>query len=58
MSVAKPPNGDWDNVQISRGTHDHLAKLKVHINKTWYPSYVYGEMDPLERCMLFINKSV
>ena len=58
LSVAKLPNGDWDTVQISWGTHDHLAKKQVHINKTWYPSPVYGEMEPLERCMLFINQSV
>ena len=58
MSVAKLPNGDWDTVQISRGTHDHLAKNQVHINKTWYPSPVYGEMEPLERRMRFINQSV
>ena len=58
LSIAKLPNGDWDTVQISRGTHDHLAKKQVHINKTWYPSPVYGEMEPLERRMLFINQSV
>ena len=58
LSVAKLPNGDWDTVQISRGTHDHLSKLQVHINKTWYPSSAYGEMDPLERRMLFINQTV
>ena len=58
MSVAKLPNGDWDTVQISKGTHDHLAKLQVHINKTCYPSSAYGEMEPLERRMLFIDKSV
>ena len=58
LSVAKLPNGDWDTVQISRGTHDHQAKKQVHINKTWYPSSTYGEMEPLERRMLFINQSV
>ena len=58
MSVAKLPDGDWDTVQISRGTHDHLAKKQVHINKTWYPYSAYGEMDPLERRMLLINQSV
>ena len=58
MSFAKLPNGDWDTVQISWGTHDHLAKKKVHINKTWYPSAAYGEMEPLERRMLFIDQSV
>ena len=58
LSVAKLPNGDWDTVQILRGTHDHLAKKQVHINKTWYPSPVYGEMEPLERLMHFINQSV
>ena len=42
LSVAKFPNGDWDTVQISRGTHEHLDKKKVHRNKTWYPSPVYG----------------
>ena len=26
LSVAKLPNGDWYTIQISRGTHDHLAK--------------------------------
>ena len=26
LSVAKLPNGDWVTVQISRGTHDNLAK--------------------------------
>ena len=57
LNVAKLPNGDWDTVQISRGTHDHLAKNQVHINKTWYPSPVYGELEPLERHMLFINQS-
>ena len=30
----------------------------MHINKTWYPSSVYGEMESLERRMLFINQSV
>ena len=54
----KIPNGDWDTVQISRGTHDHLAKKQVHINKMWYPSPVYEEMEPLERRILFINQSV
>ena len=34
LSVSKIPNGDWDTVQISRRTHDHLAKKQVHINKT------------------------
>ena len=34
LSVAKILNGDWDTVQISRGTHYHLAKKQVHINKT------------------------
>ena len=58
FSVVKLPNGDWDTVQISRGTHYHLAKKQVHINKTWYPSSAYGEMEPLERRMLFINQSV
>ena len=58
LSVANLPNGDWDTVQISRETHDHLAKNQVHINKTWYPSPVYGEMEPLERRMLFINQYV
>ena len=58
LSVAKLPNGDCDTVQISRGTHDHLAKKQVHTNKTWYLSPVYGEMEPLERSMLFINQSV
>ena len=58
LSIAKLPNGDWDTVQISRGTHDHMAKKQVHINKTWYPSSAYGEMEPLERRMLFINQSV
>ena len=56
LSVAKLIDGDWDTVQISRGTHDHLAKMQVHINKTWYPTSSYGEMEPLERCMLFINQ--
>ena len=37
LIVAKLPNGYWDTVQISRGTHDHLAKNQVHINKPWYP---------------------
>ena len=58
LSVAKLPNGDWDTVQISRGKHDHLAKMQVHIKNTWYPSSAYGEMEPLERRMLFINKSM
>ena len=58
LSFAKLPNGDWETVQISRGTHDHLAKMQVNINKTWYPSYAYGEMEPLKRHMLFINQSV
>ena len=58
MRVTKLPNGYWDTVKISRGTHDHLAKKQVHINKTWYPSSAYGEMEPLERRMLFINQSV
>ena len=58
LNVAKLPNGYWDTVQISRGTHDHLAKNQVHINKTWYPSSAYGDMDSLERRMLFINQSV
>ena len=58
LRVAKLPNGDWDTVQISRGTHGHLAKKPVHINKTWYPSPVYGEIEPLERRMIFINQSV
>ena len=40
------------------GAHDYLAKLQVHINKIWYPSSAYGEMEPLERRMLFINQSV
>ena len=44
LSAAKLPNGYWGTVQISRVTHDHLAKKQVHINKTWYPSLVYGEM--------------
>ena len=57
LSVAKFPNGDWDTVQISRGTHDHLAKKHVHLNKTWYPSSAYGEMELLERRVLFINQS-
>ena len=57
MSVAKLPNGDWDTVQISQGTHDHLAKKQVHINKTWYPYPLYGEIEHLERRMLFINPS-
>ena len=35
LIVAKLPNGNWDTVQISEGTHDHLAKNQVHINKTW-----------------------
>ena len=38
LRISKLPNGDWDTVQISRGTHDHLSKKQVHINKTWYPS--------------------
>ena len=58
LSVAKLPNGDWDTVHISRGTHDHLAKKQVHINKTWYPSPVYGEMESLERRMLFLIQSM
>ena len=58
MSVAKLTNGEWDTVQISRGTHDHLAKMQVHINKTWYPSSAFGEMEPLKRRMLFINQSM
>ena len=58
MSAAKLPNGYRDTVQISRGTHDHLTKKQVHINKTWYLFSAYGEMEPLERRMLFINKSV
>ena len=58
LSVAKLPNRDWDTVQISRGTHDHLAKNQVHINKPWYPSSAYGEMEPLERRTFFINQSV
>ena len=58
MSITKLPNVDWDTVQISRGTYDHLAKMQVHINKTWYPSSDYDEMEPLERRMLFINQSV
>ena len=56
MSVAKLPNGDWYTVQILRGTHDHLVKKQVHINKTWYLSSAYGEMESLERRMLFINQ--
>ena len=32
--------------------------MQVHINKTWYPSSAYGDMDSLERRMLFINQSV
>ena len=55
LSVAKLPNGDWDTVQISRGTYDYLDKKQVHINKTWYLSSTYGEMEPLESRMLFIN---
>ena len=58
MSVSKLPNGDWDTVQISRWTHDHLAKKQVHINKTWYTYPVYVKMEPLERRVLFINQSV
>ena len=59
LSVAKLPKGDWGTVQISWGTHEHLAKTQVHINKTWYPpSPVYGEMEPLESRMLYINQSV
>ena len=58
MSVAKIPNGDWDTVQISRGTHDYLAKKQVHIKKTWYPSPAYGVMETLERRIIFINQSV
>ena len=58
LSIAKLPNEDWDTVQISRVTHDHLAKKQAHINKTWYQSSAYGEMDPLERRMLFINQYV
>ena len=58
LSAAKLPNGDWDTVQISRGTNDHLAKKQVHINNTWYLSSAYGEMEPLERRMLFINQYV
>ena len=42
LSAPKLPNKDWDTVQISRGTHDHLDKKQVHMNKTWYPSPVYG----------------
>ena len=40
-------------VVSARGTHYHLAKMQVHINKTWYSSSAYGEMEPLERHMLF-----
>ena len=58
LSVAKLPNGDLDTVQISRGTHEHLDKKQGHINKTCYPSSTYGEMEPLERRMLFINQFV
>ena len=58
LSFAKLPNGDWDTVQISWGTHDNLDKKQVHINNTWYPSSSYGEMESLERRMLFINQSV
>ena len=58
LTIAKLPNGDWDTVQISRGTRNHLAKMQVHINKKWYPSSSYGEMEPLERRMIFINQSV
>ena len=57
LSVAKIPNGNWETVQISRGTHDHLAKKQVNINKTWYSSPVYRELYPLERRMIFINQS-
>ena len=57
MSVAKLPNVYWGTVQISWGNHDHLAKKQVHISKTWYPSPVYGELEPLERRMIFINQS-
>ena len=32
--------------------------MQVHINKTWYLSSAYSEMEPLERQILFINKSV
>ena len=35
-----------------------MAKKQVHINKKWYPSLVYGEMEPPERRMLFINQCV
>ena len=55
---AKLSNGDWGTVQISPGTHDHLAKKQVPIKKTCYLSSVYGEMEPLERRMIFINQSV
>ena len=58
MSVAKLPSGDWDTVQISWGKYDHLDKKQVNINKTWYPSSAYVEMEPLERRMLFINQSL
>ena len=27
------------------------------MNKAWYSSNVYGELEPLERRMLFINQS-
>ena len=58
LSVAKLPKGYWDTVQISRGTHDRLAKLQLHINKTWYPSSAYGEIEQLERRILFIDQSL
>ena len=58
LSVAKLPNGDWDTFHISRGTHNHLAKKQVRINKTWYLYSDYGEMEPLEMRMLFINQSL
>ena len=32
--------------------------MQVHINKTWYPSSAYVEMEPLKSRMLFINQSV
>ena len=57
LSFAKLPNEDWDTVQSSQGTHDRLDKNQVHINKVWYLSPIYGEMEPLERRMLFINQS-
>ena len=54
MNVAKISNGNWGMVAISRGDHDALAKKQTHITDPWYLNGWYIELEPLERCMLFM----